>query len=58
MSERILNNRKNGMSMLFLLILLYLCAVAMMVAGGIFGVDRGRPWGIALFVLGLIWVSL
>ena len=57
MSERILNNRKNGMSMLFLLILLYLCAVAMMVAGGIFGVDRGRPWGIALFVLGLIWVS-
>ncbi|MGX8693018.1 MAG: SPFH domain-containing protein [Clostridia bacterium] len=58
MKEIVLNNKKNGMGMLFRLLLLYLAAIALMVAGGIFGLDRGRPWGIAFFVIGVLWVSL
>ena len=58
MKEQILNNKKNGMSVMLLLIVLYLAAIALTVAGGIFGVDRGRPLGIAAFVLGLLWVTL
>ena len=58
MKEIVLNNKKNGMSMLLLIVLLYLAGVAFMVVGGIFGIDRGRPWGIVLFVLGNIWVAV
>ena len=58
MNEIVLNNKKNGMSMLLLIVLLYLAGVAFMVVGGIFGIDRGRPWGIVLFVLGVIWVAV
>ena len=58
MKEIVLNNKKNGMSMLLLIVLLYLAGVAFMVVGGIFGIDRGRPWGIVLFVLGIIWVAV
>ncbi len=58
MKEIVLNNRKNGMVMLLLTILLYLAGVGLMVLGGIFGVDRGRAWGVVLFVLGIIWVCV
>ena len=58
MKEIVLNNKKNGMAMLLLIVLLYLAGVAFMVVGGIFGIDRGRPWGIVLFVLGIIWVAV
>ena len=58
MKEIVLNNKKNGMAMLLLIVLLYLAGVAAMVVGGIFGMDRGHGWGVALFVLGVVWVSL
>ena len=58
MKEIVLNNKKNGMSMLLLIVLLYLAAVALMVVGSIFGFDKGQAWGGPLFVIGVIWVSI
>ncbi len=58
MKEIVLNNKKNGMAMLLLIILLYLAGVALMVLGGVFGLDRGRGWGVAMFVVGLVWVCV
>ena len=58
MKEIVLNNKKNGMAMLLLIILLYLAGVALMVVGSIFGFDKGYGWGIPLFVIGVIWVSI
>jgi regulator of protease activity HflC (stomatin/prohibitin superfamily) len=58
MKEIVLNNKKNGMAMLLLIILLYLAGVAAMVVGGIFGIERGHAWGVVLFVLGIVWVSV
>ena len=53
MKEIVLNNKKNGMSMLLLLILLYLGALALVILGGLFG-SRMLP----LLVLGVIWLSV
>ncbi len=53
MKEIVLNNKKNGMSMLLLLILLYLGALALVILGGLFG---GRI--LPLLVLGVIWLSV
>ena len=58
MKEIVLNNKKNGMAMLLLIVLLYLAGVALMVLGGIFGMDKGEAWGVVLFVVGVIWVSI
>ncbi|MBQ6273014.1 MAG: SPFH domain-containing protein [Oscillospiraceae bacterium] len=58
MKEIVLNNKKNGMAMLLLIVLLYLAGVALMVLGGIFGFDKGQGWGVALFVVGIIWVGI
>ncbi len=58
MKEIVLKNKKNGMAMLLLIILLYLAAVALMVLGSVLGFDRGKGWAIPLFVLGVIWVSV
>ncbi|MBR3474239.1 MAG: SPFH domain-containing protein [Oscillospiraceae bacterium] len=58
MKEIVLNNKKNGMAMLLLIVLLYLAGVAAMVVGGIFGLDRGHGWGVVLFVIGVVWVSI
>ena len=58
MKEIVLNNKKNGMAMLLLIVLLYLAGVAAMVVGGIFGMDRGHGWGVALFVLGVVGLVL
>ena len=58
MKEIVLNNKKNGMAMLLLIVLLYLAGVALMVVGSIFGFDRGQGWGIPLFVVGVTWVSI
>ena len=54
MKEIVLNNKKNGMAMMLLFILLYLAAIGAVVAGGIL-MDQGRRAGVALFVPGLIW---
>ena len=58
MKEIVLNNKKNGMAVLLLTILLYLAGIAAMILGGIFGFDKGQGWGVALFVVGIIWVGV
>ncbi len=57
MKEIVLKNKKNGMAMLLLFILLYLAAVACTVIGGI-NMDRGRAWGPWLMALGILWLSV
>ena len=54
MEEKILNTRKNGMPMLLLAVVLYICAILGIVFGGI-NLDRGRSVGLLLFIPGLIW---
>ena len=51
MKEKVLSNKKNGMAMMILFILLYVLATAATVVGAIF------DW-IPLMVLGIIWLSL
>ena len=58
MNEIVLNNKKNGMAVLLLTILLYLAGIALMILGGIYGIDGGRGWMIPFFVLGVIWVGI
>ena len=58
MNEIVLKNKKNGMAMLLLIILLYLAGIALMILGGILGIDQRKGWAIPLFVLGVIWVSV
>ena len=57
MKEKVLNNKKNGMSMLLLFGLLYTAAVGLTVLGGI-GMDNHRLWAIPVFVVGIIWVCV
>ena len=58
MKEIVLNNKKNGMAVLLLTILLYLAAIGLTVLGSIYGFDKGRAWGVVLFVIGIIWLSI
>ncbi len=55
MKEIILNNKKNGMSVLLLSIALYLAAIGLVIFGGI-SMDNGKVYGIPLFVVGLVYV--
>jgi len=57
MNEILLNNKKNGMSVLLLSVALYLAAIGLVILGGI-SMDNGKVFGIPLFVLGLIWVCV
>ena len=57
MKEIVLNNKKNGMAVLLLFVLLYLAAVFCVVFGGI-QMDAGHSWGSALMVLGIVWLSV
>ena len=57
MKEIVLNNKKNGMSVLLLTVLLYLAAIFCTVFGGI-QMDQGHGWGTALLVLGIVWLSV
>ena len=54
MTEKILENKKNGMLMMLLLIAGIFVTVACFIAGGIWGFDYGNPIGVILFILGLI----
>ncbi len=61
MEEKLLNKNKNGMPMLFLILALYLAAIAATIVGGINGLNETgpqAPWGIALFAAGLIFICL
>lgn len=59
--EKVLNNRKNGLSMSILLILLYVVAVGVTVLGG-FCVEAEAPamaaFGVVLLVIGGIWLAV
>ena len=57
MTEKILNNKKNGMGMLLLLILLYLGALALVIFSGV-QLDDGRMGFIPLMVLGVLWLAV
>ena len=61
MEEKVLNKGKNGMTMLLLTLFLYLLAIAAMIVGGNTGLSESgpqNPAGIALFVIGLVYVLL
>ncbi|MBE5956930.1 MAG: SPFH domain-containing protein [Lachnospiraceae bacterium] len=53
MNEIILSNKKNGMSMLFLTIALYLLGGVITVIGGMIVADGGLP---ILLIIGIIWL--
>ena len=55
MKEKVLNNKKNGMLMLFLFIALYAVAVVLCVFGAIIVDHEGNP---LLLVVGIIWLSV
>ncbi len=57
MTEKVLNNRKNGMAMLLFFILLYLAALALTVLGaGLAGALW--PWNVPLMVVGIAWLGV
>ena len=55
MTEKLLSNHKNGMPVMLVLIAAYCAAIAGMIVGGI-NMDAGG--GIALFVVGIVWVCI
>lgn len=57
MKEKILNNRKNGMGIMLLLLALYIATIGLIVLGG-FMSRFNRPAAVAMIVLGIVWVVL
>jgi len=57
MNEKILENRKNGMPVMLLSIVLYAAAVALVIVGAN-RMDHGWHYGVPIFVVGMIWVCL
>ena len=55
MKENVLMNKKNGIAMLMLFLLLYLAAIAGIVVGGIIISRKGLP---ILLIISCIWVAL
>ncbi|MCD7739222.1 MAG: SPFH domain-containing protein [Lachnospiraceae bacterium] len=59
MEEKVLNNRKNGMACLLLIIILYAAAIGLVVYAGI--QLAGEAWGafaVALMVVGIVYLCL
>ena len=57
MTEKILNNKKNGMSMLIVCIALYLAALALVIFSGV-QIGDGRLAFIAPLVFGIVWLTV
>ena len=57
MNEIVLKNKKNGLFALILTSLFYLLSIGITVIGGIM-MDSGSMIGIAIFVIGLIWLCI
>ena len=55
MTEKVLNNTKNGMAMLLLFILLYLAAIALVIFSGV-QLDDGRMGFLATLIPGILWL--
>lgn len=53
MKEKVLTNRKNGMAVLLLFLLLYIAAIAGTVVGGIIVARKGLP---LLLIISIIWL--
>ena len=60
MNEIVLKNKKNGMAMLILTIVLYLAGIAAAIFGGISSETGIIPFApsVAILVVGLVWVSI
>ncbi len=60
MKEIILNNKKNGMSVLILTIVLYLAAIAATIMGGIGLEEQTFPFALSVFFLagGCVWLCI
>ena len=55
MVEKLLNNKKNGMGVLLVLIVAYVAAIGMIVFGAIqMDAHRYLP-GVPVFVVGMVW---
>ena len=57
MTEKILNNKKNGMAMMLLFLLLYAAAIGLIIFGAI-QMDHGRTGFLPLFLLGILWTCV
>ena len=58
MKEIVLNRKKNGMAVMFLIIVLWLAAVAAAVFGGLL-IDAGVAFlGVPLFIVGILWACI
>lgn len=58
MEEKLLNNKKNGMGVLLVLIVAYVAAIGLVIFGGI-NMDAHRYLlGVPVFVVGMVWVCL
>lgn len=57
MKEKILNNRKNGMAVMLLFLLLYIVGIGLIVLGGFLS-RFNRPAAVVMIVLGIVWVVL
>lgn len=55
MSEKILSNRKNGMAIMLLTIILYLAAIAGTIIGSVIVSDGGLP---ILLIIGIAWLVI
>ena len=55
MKEKVLTNRKNGMAVLLLFLLLYIAAIAGTVVGGIIVGRKGLP---LLLIISIIWLAV
>ena len=58
MTEKVLNNKKNGFAMLLLFILLYLAAVAFIILGVFMNNVGLWPFGTLLVILGIAWACV
>lgn len=58
MQEKILNYKKNGLAMLFLIILLYAAGIGCVVLGANLSDDGGVVLSVLLIVVGLIWIAV
>ena len=57
MTEKLLENKKNGMAALLLTILGLIAATGLVVVGAI-GLEANHGYGIPLFVIGLVWLCV
>ena len=58
MQEKILQNKRHGMAVLVLTVLLYLVGIGALIYGGILMETEESVLAIAIFVVGCVWVSI